>query len=205
MINHLLTENRKRKTENAPVALISIPAALCYVGYDGPRTRPTSGRSGAARCGFGIPEIQEYWLMKRFSLVLAWLCVMVLLPGAIYAQDVQKYVDAGIEKCELGKYDQALKDFNDALKLKPNDASLYDLRGMAYRCKNMEAQAIQDFEKAMQLDPKFGRPYRNRAMIYFDRGDFDKSLADLEKAKSLGYKVDPDFLKMVARKAAEKK
>lgn len=143
--------------------------------------------------------------MKRFSLVLAWLCVMVVLPGAIYAQDVQKYVDAGIEKCELGKYDQALKDFNDALKLKPNDANLYDLRGMAYRCKNMEDQAIKDFEKAMQLDPKFGRPYRNRAMIHFDRGEFDKSLADLEKAKSLGYKVDPDFLKMVARKAAEKK
>ncbi|MBI4644052.1 MAG: tetratricopeptide repeat protein [Deltaproteobacteria bacterium] len=143
--------------------------------------------------------------MRRFSLVLAWLCAVVLLPGGINAQDVQKYVQQGIEKCELGHYDQALKDFNDALKLKPNDASLYDLRGMAYRCKNMVDLAVKDFNKAMELDPKFGRPYRNRAMVYFDKGEFDKSLADLEKAKSLGYKVDPDFLKMVARKAAEKK
>ena len=76
---------------------------------------------------------------------------------------------------------------------------------MAHRCKGMDDKAVQDFNKAMELDPKFGRPYRNRAMVYFDKGDFDKSLADLQKAQGLGYKVDPDFLKMVARKAAEKK
>jgi tetratricopeptide (TPR) repeat protein len=143
--------------------------------------------------------------MKRLSLLLVWMCAVVFIPGMINAQDVKKYVDQGIEKCELGQYDQALKDFNDALKLKPNDASLYDLRGMAYRCKNMIDQALKDFQKAMELDPKFGRPYRNRAMVYFDQGDFTKSLEDLKKAQSLGYKVDEDFLKMVARKAAEKK
>jgi Flp pilus assembly protein TadD len=143
--------------------------------------------------------------MKRFSVVLAWLCAVVLLPGMLNAQDVKKYVDQGIERCELGHYDQALKDFNDALKLKPNDASLYDLRGMAYRCKGQDNQAIQDFNKAMALDPKFARAYRNRGMVYFDQGEFDKSLADLQQAKSLGYKIDEDFLKMVARKAAEKK
>ncbi len=143
--------------------------------------------------------------MRRFTCVSACLCLLVFLPGILNAQDVQKYVERGIERCETGQYDQALKDFNDALKMKPNDASLYDLRGMAYRCKGQDEQAVQDFNKAMELDPKFGRPYRNRAMIYFDKGDFDRSLADLNKAQSLGYKVDPDFLKMVARKAAEKK
>jgi len=143
--------------------------------------------------------------MRRFALVVVCLCVVVLLPAGINAQDVQKYVQQGIEKCELGHYDQALKDFNDALKLKPNDAKLYDLRGMVYRCKNMVDLAVKDFNKAMELDPKFGRPYRNRAMVNFDKGDFEKSLADLKKAQSLGYKIDEDFMKMVARKAAEKK
>ena len=143
--------------------------------------------------------------MRRFS--IAWICclLIVFLPAMLGAQDVKTYVDRGIEGCETGKFDQALSDFNAALKLKPNDATLYDYRGMAYRCKNMDDKAIQDFNKAMALDPKFARPYRNRAMIYYDRGDFDKSLADLRKAQSLGYKIDPDFLKMVAGKAAEKK
>jgi len=143
--------------------------------------------------------------MKRFTLILAGLCLAVFLSGDIYAQDVKKYMDQGIQSCELGHYDQALKDFNNALKLKPNDATLYDYRGMAYRCKNMDARAMEDFKKAMELDPKFARPYRNRAMIYYDQGKFDKSLEDLKKAKSLGYKIDEDFMKMVAGKAAEKK
>lgn len=142
--------------------------------------------------------------MRRLFLVAALLTVF-LLPGMGFAQDVKAYTDKGIANCESGNFDQALKDFNDALKQKPNDASLYDLRGMAYRCKGMDDKAVQDFNKAMELDPKFGRAYRNRAMVYFDKGDFDKSLADLKKAQSLGYKVDEDFFKMVARKAAEKK
>lgn len=143
--------------------------------------------------------------MRRFSLVLAWLCMAVFLPGSINAQDVKSYVERGIAGCEKGHFDQALKEFNDALKLKPNDATLYDYRGIAYRCKGVDDKAIQDFNKAMELDPKFARPYRNRAMVYYDKGNFDKCLADLKKAQSLGYKIDEDFLKMVAKKAAERK
>jgi tetratricopeptide (TPR) repeat protein len=69
----------------------------------------------------------------------------------------------------------------------------------------MDDQALQDFNKAIQLDPRFARAYRDRAMVHFDRSDFDKSVEDLDKAQSLGYRLDQDFVKMVRRKAAEKK
>ena len=143
--------------------------------------------------------------MRRFSLMWVWLLLLVFLPGILVAQDVKTLVDKGVAAMEAGKFDQALKDFNDAVKLKPNDAKLYDYRGMVYRCKNMNTKALEDFDKAMKLDPKFALPYRNRAMLYSDLGKFDKCLADLNKAKSLGYKVDEEFRKMVAKKAAEKK
>ena len=143
--------------------------------------------------------------MRRFAFVWVWLVVVFFLPGILAAQDVKTHVDQGLASCESGHFDQALKEFNEALKKKPNDPSLYDYRGMAHRCKGMDDKAIQDFNQAMELDPKFARAYRNRGMVYFDRSDFDRSLADLKKAQSLGYKIDEDFLKMVARKAAEKK
>jgi len=143
--------------------------------------------------------------MRRLFLVAACLFAASLLPGILAAQDVKTHVDKGIANCETGNFDQALKDFNEGLKLKPNDPALLDYRGTVYRCKGQNEKAIQDFNKAMEIDPKFARAYRNRAMVYFDKGDFDKSLEDLKKAQSLGYKIDEDFLKMVARKAAEKK
>ena len=144
--------------------------------------------------------------MRRFAIVLPLAFLLVSSPGVLAAADsVKAYVDKGIAHCEAGQYDQALKEFNQALKLKPNDAALYDLRGVALRGKGQDDQALQDFNQALQLDPKYARAYRNRSMVYYDKSDFAKAQADLEKAQSLGYKVDDDFLKLVKRKAAEKK
>ncbi len=143
--------------------------------------------------------------MRFFAAVLSLLAFLATLPGFAAGKDVKTYIDQGVADLEAGKFDQALGDFNEALKLKPNDPALYDYRGVAYRAKGQDDKAIADFNKAMELDPKFARAYRNRAMVYFDRSDFDKSAADQEKAQSLGYKIDPDFLKLTKRKAAEKK
>jgi Flp pilus assembly protein TadD len=143
--------------------------------------------------------------MKRFALPMIALFLVVLCPGLLAAQDVKSLVDRGVANLEDGKTDQALQNFNQALKLKPNDAALYDYRGMAYRVKGKDDLAMQDFNKALELDPRYAKAYRNRAMVYLDKTDFDKSVADLEKAQSLGYRLDQDFVKMVKRKAAEKK
>jgi Flp pilus assembly protein TadD len=150
-------------------------------------------------------KLQELDEMNRFAAsVLILAITAMLLPGPLGAQDVKTVVDRGVANLEQGRLDQALNDFNQALKLKPNDASLYDWRGVAYRTKGQNDLALTDFNKAIQLDPKFAKAYRDRAMVYDDKTDYAKAVADLEKAQGLGYKVDQDFLKMERRKAAEK-
>jgi tetratricopeptide (TPR) repeat protein len=143
--------------------------------------------------------------MKRFAPVLLILLTAGFMAGVAFGQDAKVLISRAIEAMEAGKYDQALQDFGQALKLKPNDPAIYDYLGVAKRGKNLNDQALQDFNKAIQLDPKFARAYRDRAMVYYDQTDYDKSLTDLLQARSLGYQVDEDFVKMVRRKAAEKK
>jgi len=143
--------------------------------------------------------------MKAFVSLLSAILILLTLPGLGATKDVKTLVDQGVANLEAGKFDQALSDFNEAMKLKPNDAALYDYRGVAYRAKGQDDKALEDFHQAIELDPKYAKTYRDRSMIYYDRSDFDKSAADQEKAQSLGYKVDPDFLKLTKRKAAEKK
>ena len=89
--------------------------------------------------------------MRRFS--IAWIAVLliVFLPAVLAAQDVKSLVQKGVDSMQAGKFDQALSDFNAALKLKPNDAKLYDYRGMVYRCKNMNDKALKDFDKARSV------------------------------------------------------
>lgn len=139
--------------------------------------------------------------MKPVSFLIAVLILSLLAPGAGAAQDVQSYIKQGIENCQAGRYDQSLKDFDQALKLKPNDPAIITYRGIAHYAKGQRDQAIQDFQQAIQIDPKFGEAYYQRAKVYDSMEKFDDAVADLKKAKSLGYAVDPVYLEFVEHKA----
>ena len=136
------------------------------------------------------------------------LCLVVAmafcLPNPAAAQNVQAYVDQGIENSQNGRYDQALKDFNQALKLKPKDPALFTYRGVVYYAKGQYDLAMKDFNQALEIDPKFGRAYYQRGMIYENQEKYAQAATELKKAKSLGYGVDPVFIESVERKAQKK-
>jgi hypothetical protein len=56
-------------------------------------------------------------------------------------------------------------------------------------------EAINDFTKAITLTPDLAQAYYYRAVAYYSTLEYDKALADVHEAESLGYKVDPIFLK----------
>lgn len=144
--------------------------------------------------------------MTRFSLRLtAFSLILALLAGPALAQDVKAIVDRGIDNCQSGRYDQALKDFNDALKLKPNDATLITYRGVAYYANRQNDLAMKDFNRALEIDPKHGKAYYQRGMIYENQEKYSEAVTELKKAKSLGYGVDPVFIETLEKKAASKK
>ncbi|MFZ5448637.1 MAG: tetratricopeptide repeat protein [Thermodesulfobacteriota bacterium] len=143
--------------------------------------------------------------MKRvpFLPLLAFL-FLLLLPGLSPAQDVQSYIDQGIKNSQAGHYEQALQAFDQALKLKPNDPALITFKGIVYYAKGNNAKAMQLFEEAIKINPNFARAYYQRGMIYQAQEKYKEAIPDLEKAKRLGYGVDPDFIELMKKKAAEK-
>lgn len=50
------------------------------------------------------------------------------------------------------KYSYAIKQFKEALKLKPDDAQTYFHLGLAYEASNQITEAQEMFRKALQLD-----------------------------------------------------
>jgi tetratricopeptide (TPR) repeat protein len=53
----------------------------------------------------------------------------------------------------LGKYDQALQDYDTALKLEPKNAMIYANRGLVKLRQGKNAEAEKDFAKSFELDP----------------------------------------------------
>jgi tetratricopeptide (TPR) repeat protein len=139
--------------------------------------------------------------MKYLSFLIAALILSLLVPGPGSAQDVQTYIQQGMEKCQKGQYDQCIKDFDQALKLKPNDPAILTYRGVAYYAKGQNDQALQDFDQALKINPNFAEAYYQRAKVYDNLQKYDKAVADLKRAKNLGYNVGPGFLRLLEEKA----
>jgi tetratricopeptide (TPR) repeat protein len=56
----------------------------------------------------------------------------------------------GLAHYELGEYDMAIADNNQALAISPNYAMAYNGRGVAYYRKGEMDKAVADMEKVLQ-------------------------------------------------------
>ena len=75
----------------------------------------------------------------------------------------EEYSERGTKYMREGNFDGAIADFNEAIKLEPDNPFLYCKRGMAYKNKNRCELAVADFTEAIRIEPeKFG-------VFYFER------------------------------------
>jgi tetratricopeptide (TPR) repeat protein len=87
-----------------------------------------------------------------------------------------------------GAYGRALADFNEAIHLNPNRASLYRDRAQAYRQNGELGLAIADYDEAIALDPKLAAPYHERGLALAAKGDLDRAILSYSTA----VRLDPD-------------
>src|SRR5205085_1229703 len=81
---------------------------------------------------------------------------------------------------DLGRNDDALRDYDQAIRLAPRNAEAYHIRGVA--CLNLrdDDRALADFTEAIRLDPGNALYYKNRANVFARRGDSASAEADRE-------------------------
>src|SRR5205823_10370021 len=81
---------------------------------------------------------------------------MALASGAILVQHEQAYAvffDRGHDLIEQQAYPAAISQLKKAASLKPKDARIYQMLGLAYLLNGDESNARVVFEHALQLDP----------------------------------------------------
>jgi serine/threonine protein kinase len=83
-----------------------------------------------------------------------------------------------------------LADYNQAIKLHPDDAVAYNDRGLLKHQKLQDYQgALADYNKAIELNPNLVNAYNNRGLLKYEKlQDYQGSLADTNKA----IKLDPN-------------
>ncbi len=84
-----------------------------------------------------------------------------------------------------GDYDKVIDDTTEALKITPNDRTLFNLRGSAYYDKGEYDIAIADYSDALRNGPPDGTIFHNRANAYREKKDYTHAIADYNEAVRL--------------------
>jgi tetratricopeptide (TPR) repeat protein len=80
-----------------------------------------------------------------------------------------------------GDYDHALLDYEQAIRLNPDNANAYNNLGVIYRIKGDYDRAIAAYDEAIWLkNSDFPAAFYNRALAYADKTEYDRALADFD-------------------------
>ena len=156
--------------------IINPPAAfilylLQRVDYERVKARIPAGVSG----GFDLPlTIGVFWLVLLLAFALA-------IPADNTA-DAAEYIGRGIDWDRKGEVQRAISNFDEAIRLDPQDARAYYLRGRAYSSLGQPERAIQDFDEAVRLDPQDASVYFSRGVTWATLGEFQRAKSDYDEA-----------------------
>jgi tetratricopeptide (TPR) repeat protein len=91
-------------------------------------------------------------------------------------------LEQGQDYCDMGKYNKALKCFNQALIATPNDVDVYLSRAKCYNDVGKLTEALNDYTAAITIDNKNYDAYYARAGMYRVFDDVDKAIDDYSQA-----------------------
>jgi len=107
------------------------------------------------------------------------------------------YQHRGFASANEQKFEDAIRDFSEALKINSRDPRIYEQRAAVEMKMNDYDKALADYSEAITLKPSEVRYYLYRSYIYETKGDVKNSLADTERA----LKLDPGNAEAKSRKA----
>lgn len=134
---------------------------------------------------------QTLALDPQNSLALYWLSIVseesgddslsiATLDKVINGENVfpEAYIHRGVLKYKLGKYKEAIRDFDSAIALSPEIAEAFINRGLA-KSKIMDYRsAIKDFNRALTLDRLNVQAYQSRGNAYFKIENYAAAVRD---------------------------
>jgi tetratricopeptide (TPR) repeat protein len=104
-------------------------------------------------------------------------------PGG---EESEKAIEEGKKLSEASKFDEAIAQFDRAIKLDPGNEAAYFRRALAYQKKGDHDRAIADYDRAIELSPEYVYALYDRGLAHSSKGNLDRSLADFDRVIALG-------------------
>lgn len=100
----------------------------------------------------------------------------------------RKYYRQGRVKYDNYDYNEAIKNFDKAIELDPNDWIAYKFRGITNDELGKYQEAIKDYDKIIELNPKNSIAYNNRGYAKNNCGKYEEAIKDFDMTIELNPK-----------------
>ena len=93
----------------------------------------------------------------------------------------EAFFNRGITYAELGDYENAIKDYENAIELNKNDYEVFYALGNSQKKLKQYEKAIKSYIESIKLNPGFTSAYNNKGNIYMELKDYKKALSDFKQ------------------------
>ncbi len=92
------------------------------------------------------------------------------------------FANRGLAYKRKGRWEKAIADYSEAIRLKPDVAQVFNNRGNAYYHKGHLDRAIKDYDEAIRLQPDLAEAFGNRGNVYRKKGRFERAIKEYDQA-----------------------
>ncbi len=113
--------------------------------------------------------------------------IVLAFPGTL--DGVQTAIERGKAHLSSGEFDQAALEFNRAIRLAPESADGFLLRGQVFEQQGEDDRALEDYSTAVQLDVSQLLSFAQRLLAFAARRDFASAVADADQSLLLNQRL----------------
>lgn len=116
------------------------------------------------------------------------------IPAAADLAVAEQHIGRGMAYAEQGHLDEAIREFQAALRIAPDDAGVHLNLGGAYGQQGRLDEAIREFQAALRINPNYAEAHYSLGMVYRQQGRLDEAIRELQIAAQLGFEPARELL-----------
>ncbi len=94
----------------------------------------------------------------------------------------EQLLRSGNRHFQQGKFDKAIEDYDEIIRINPESADAYNNRGAAKGALCRHQEAIADFDEAVRINPQYANAHENRGNAKSALGQYHDAIADYDQA-----------------------
>jgi tetratricopeptide (TPR) repeat protein len=120
-------------------------------------------------------------MVSKISIILTVLLFLVITFSCVFAQSADEWNEKGCDLGDQGKHQEAIKCFDKAIEIEPNDIDAWNGKGNALYCLGKYDEAIRCYDKALDIDPNDTDVWYNKGNALNDKEKYEKAIKGYNK------------------------